>query len=385
MTLSGTTGTKLTKLTTVLITFLVLQFLTFCGEKRQANVPGVVIDHIPAETEKYIGSPSLVRLPDGTYVASHDIFGPGSQQNRTRIFRSRDEGQSWEQLTELEGQWWSNLFSHRGSLYIMGTSRHEGDAVIRRSDDKGKTWTSPEDSNSGLLLDGGGYHTAPVPVKFHQGRIWRAMEDTRAEGGWPEHFRALVMSAPVDADLLQAENWTVSNRLSFEPDWLDAEEPGWLEGNVVVTPEGDLVNILRVNDDRGGVAAIVQISPDGQTVSFNPQTGFIDFPGGRAKFTIRYDPTTDRYWSLVNKQRNPEAYRNILALTSSADLHHWEVEEIILRHPDPENHAFQYVDWLFEGDDITAVSRTAWDGSHRAHDANYMTFHRIRDFRRCGE
>jgi hypothetical protein len=27
------------------------------------------------------------------------------------------------------------------------------------------------------------------------------------------------------------------------------------------------------------------------------------------------------------------------------------------------------------------VSRTAWDGAHRPHDANYMTFHRITDFR----
>ena len=368
-----------------LFTILTFQRLLTCGDRQQTEVPGVVIDHIPAETEKYIGSPSLARLPDGTYVASHDIFGPGSQQNRTRIFRSTDQGHSWEQQTELEGQWWSNLFYHRGSLYIMGPSRHEGDVVLRRSDDGGPTWTSPDDSTSGLLLGGGGYHTAPVPVKIHQGRIWRAMEDTRAAGGWPEHFRAFVMSAPVDADLLQAENWTVSNRLAFNPDWLDAEDPGWLEGNVVVTPDGGLVNILRVNDDRGGVAAIVGITPDGRNVSFNPETGFIGFPGGRAKFTIRYDPETERYWSLVNKQRNPEAYRNILALTSSADLYRWDIEEIILRHPDPENHAFQYVDWLFDGDDIIAVSRTAWDGSHRAHDANYMTFHRIRDFRRFRE
>ena len=39
-----------------------------------------------------------------------------------------------------------------------------------------------------------------------------------------------------------------------------------------------------------------------------------------------------------------------------------------------------------DGDDIIAVSRTAYDdgfgGAHRAHDANYMTFHRIRNFRR---
>jgi hypothetical protein len=61
------------------------------------------------------------------------------------------------------------------------------------------------------------------------------------------------------------------------------------------------------------------------------------------------------------------------------------VESVVLLHPDSEKHAFQYVDWLFEGDDIIAVSRTAYDdgqgGAHRAHDANYLTFHRIANFR----
>ena len=47
-------------------------------------------------------------------------------------------------------------------------------------------------------------------------------------------------------------------------------------------------------------------------------------------------------------------------------------------HPDPEH-------WLFEGDDLIAASRTAYDdgvgGARNAHDANYLTFHRIGKFR----
>ena len=30
-------------------------------------------------------------------------------------------------------------------------------------------------------------------------------------------------------------------------------------------------------------------------------------------------------------------------------------------HPDVKNHGFQYVDWLFEGDDLIAACRTAFD------------------------
>jgi hypothetical protein len=82
---------------------------------------------------------------------------------------------------------------------------------------------------------------------------------------------------------------------------------------------------------------------------------------------------------------DPAAYRNILTLVSSSDLRTWKVESIILQHPDSEKHAFQYLDWLFEDKDIIAVSRTAYDdglgGAHRAHDANYLTFHRIGNFR----
>jgi predicted neuraminidase len=57
------------------------------------------------------------------------------------------------------------------------------------------------------------------------------------------------------------------------------------------------------------------------------------------------------------------------------------VQRVLLQHPDTKAHGFQYVDWLFEGDDIIAVCRTAWDGAHNAHDANHLTFHRIADFR----
>ena len=45
-------------------------------------VPGVIIAHRAASTENYIGSPSLAVLPDGSYVASHDFFGPGPAATR---------------------------------------------------------------------------------------------------------------------------------------------------------------------------------------------------------------------------------------------------------------------------------------------------------------
>jgi hypothetical protein len=359
-----------------------------------SRVPGVVIDHSPAASRRYIGCPGIAVLPNGDYVATHSFFGPGSTYSRMCAHRSADAGRTWEKLAEISGQWWSSLFVHEGALYLLGTSRRYGQAVVRRSTDGGRTWTTPRDANTGLLLADGKYHCAPVPVAVHGGRVWRAMEDATGPGGWGKHFRAFMMSAPAGADLLRAANWTCSNRLARDAAWLGGRFGGWLEGNAVVTPEGRIVNILRVDSPAGGKAAIVRISSDGRTATFDPARDFIDLPGGSKKFTIRRDAGTKLYWSLTNyiqrKDRGGKVKasltRNTLALISSGDLRKWTVRSIILHHPDTARHAFQYVDWLFEGGDLIAVSRTAFDdglgGAHNQHDANYLTFHRIPGFRK---
>jgi len=48
----------------------------------------------------------------------------------------------------------------------------------------------------------------PVPVLVHGGRIWRAMEDAAGGTQWGKRYRAMMMSTPADADLLNAKSWT---------------------------------------------------------------------------------------------------------------------------------------------------------------------------------
>jgi hypothetical protein len=359
------------------------------------EVPGVVINYIPASSGIYVGSPGIAVLPNGRYIAKHDEFGPRSTEHGlavTQVFESSDRGASWSHLATVKGMYWASIFVHRGNLYLMGTSKYHGAVVISRSDDGGRTWTTPQDRDSGLLLDGAKYHCAPVPVTVHRGRIWRAMEDAMGPGGWGGHFRAFMMSAPMDADLLKADSWTSSNRLGVDGRWLGGKFNGWLEGNAVAAPQGHVVNILRVDyRPEGGKAAVVKISNDGKEATFNATEGFIDFPGGCKKFAIRYDPMSKRYWALSNavlprhRNDNPERVRNALALMSSGDLHDWTMRCIVLHHPDTTRHAFQYVDWLFDADDMIVASRTAYGQGERAahtqHDANYLTFHRIEGFR----
>ena len=361
-------------------------------------VPGTVIHHSAKQTGEFIGCPSIQILADGSTVASHSLYGPGAANTDSFIYRSVDGGATWERIAYVAGSIWSNLFVHDGDLYLMGTDhcdrfggRFQGRVVIRRSSDGGRTWSKGNEPTSGLLTDEDGWHTAPCPTVEHQGRLWRTIEFS------PEYERATwrcaVLSAPVNADLLYRNSWMFSEQMDHT--WSHSQ---WIEGNIVVAPDREILNLLRWND-RGDYhaepnldrAVIVHVSADGRKLAVDRDRDIIVFPGGGSKFTIRRDGSNGRYWSLVNVQgvsEDPLPYRNHLCLSSSADLRTWVVHERILYHPDPVFHAFQYVDWVFDGDDIIYVSRTAYDdddgGAKRAHDANFLTFHRLVSFRdRC--
>ncbi|MCC6682321.1 MAG: exo-alpha-sialidase [Phycisphaeraceae bacterium] len=372
---------------------------TFDSQTTQFNgitVPGQVIAHMPAKDKVFFGSPAIAVLPDGGYVISHNLAGPNRPlPSETWVYRSDDRGQNWQKIATIP-MYWTTLFVHRGDLYAIGTSDTYGNWVICKSTDGGVTWTTPTDEHHGLLRPGDpdkvGYHTGSVPVVVHGGRIWRALEDNGTGGPWPDHFRAGVCSAPEDADLLEAGNWTFSNMMEKDVNWLpNAGFLGWLEGNMVVDPDGNVVNVLRVDTDNGQPekAAIMRVQDPG-TVTFNSGGDIIDMPGGGKLFTIRFNESTQSYWTLANiitdENYDPNVkanrIRDILALLESKDLRRWEIRRELLKDTsDVKNIGFHYSNWHFDGRDIIGVARTAYPdgegGAARYHDANFFNFYRF--------
>jgi hypothetical protein len=162
-----------------------------------------------------------------------------------------------------------------------------------------------------------------------------------------------------------------------------------LEGNVVVDRDGVMRNILR--SDRDDLAAVATVTANGEHLSVDPKFDRSPLPGSSKKVLIRWDEPSKLYWALSNpapaemKGRETSKVRNTLAVFTSPDLRVWTKRAVLLHHPDAVYHAFQYPDWVTDGEDLLVASRTAYDdglgGAARAHDANYLTFHRVRGFR----
>lgn len=366
--------------------------------------PGVVIDKSDDFQKLFIGSPSIEILPNGTYVASHDFFGPNADDQRTQVFESKDRGETWTKIGAIPNQRATYLFYLNDALYGIGWKAGDGfvdpskdtkcSVTISKSLDGGHTWTTPNDPKSGVLVGGTADFSVfcdPAPVLIHNGRVWKECEqmgpfDPNSKPRfWMTQYRPFCASAPVDCDLLDASNWTFSNVIP----WVTQDDcHGWAEGNVLFTPENKMIIQMRVDDAvRDGKGAQIQISDDGKTASWDPKTGFVEMPGGAKKFVIKFDEQTKKYWSIVNwihpddvDAPDKERTRNTSALVCSDDLKTWEVRTIIYRHTSLLI-GFQYVDWRFDGDDLVCVCRLAWTGAHNCHDANYFTFFRLKNFR----
>lgn len=362
---------------------------------RTGKSVGTVVNYLHPDDEcykfsgRYLCSPSLVRHPDGYLLASMDVFAGARPQNLTLIFRSDDEGETWHYVSELMPCFWGRMFIHGGALYMLSVSTEYGDLLIGRSDDGGKTFGMPTVLLRGAARpDEAGVHKNPQPPIIYNGRIWETLE----WGAWQIGGHAvMVMSAKVDSDLMDPASWLFSEPVPYDPAWpgLPAgPSAGNIEGTLTVDTEGRLINIMRYDmrqmRPNYGKALIYDVDADDPEAPIKYRRP-MDFPANHSKFEVQLDDETGLYFSVASRiVSHEDTYsRNLLSLMYSRDLVKWEVACDLLdyRHEDPQMVGFQYVDFTIEGDDLLYLSRTAMNRAHNFHDANYSTFHRLKNFR----
>lgn len=347
-------------------------------------------DRAYAFAGEYVGSPSIVRLPSGALLAAHDVFGHGTPQDAALLFRSDDGGLSWRHVTEFRPCFWGGLFLRGSELYMLFMTTEYGALMLSRSDDEGESWREPVLLMEGKEASDGvrGPHKAPMPVLEAEGRLWIAVD----YGAWSAggHGNGLL-SAGAKADLMLRESWSFTGATAYSYDWPSLPEgksAGCLEGNALLSPEGEIQNFLRYEIDRSlpreGFAMVLACDgnkPDRPLVYRRVQS----FPAGSSKFEIRYDKKTKRYLALSNLVTDDRpADRRTLVLSSSEDLRDWRVALTVadLSGLDAGKNGVQYPSFDFDGDDLVVLVRTALCGAGNFHDANTLTFHRVENYAR---
>lgn len=364
---------------------------------RTGEYPGRMVNYLHPKDMQYAFSgralctPCIVRLPSGTLMASMDVFASRAPQNLELIFRSRDDGRTWEYVTDLFPCTWGLMFVHRGRLYMMATSTEHGDLLIGASDDEGETWTDPvrifHGSGSALSC---GWQRQATPIIEHGGKLLTSLD----YGGWTPMggYGIHTLSIDADADLLTPENWNVSEGTAFNSDWPGAPKggrPGLLEGNLFVSPDGQVKNLLRMQINSCapdyGFACILNV--DMSDLDAAPEFDrIIEMPtGSNSKSHVQFDPVSRKYWAIGNLVTEPDtpSMRTVLGLCVSDDGLSWRIARVLFDYGNlnPAEVGMQYPHFIIDGNDILLLSRTAFNQAANFHDANCQTFHRIKNFR----
>lgn len=365
--------------------------------KTGKEIPGaVVLDYIHPEEDAYNHtgrcpcSPSIVRLPSGNLFASVGIFVDREEFPAlpilTKTYRSKDDGITWEYAGELLHCFNASLFVHRNRLYCLALNGDYTDLVIAVSDDEGETWSAPVTILYGESPHRWGWHTSSMyPVEIGD-RLLKAIEyghveirsapSTGKEWVCADKYYDIahyigVLSVDKNADLMNPENWTVSEL--FYPKDIDPRQ--CIEGNIVEAPRG-VVNLLRTMENGVSLEMTVDsLNPDNSM--YNPRK-ITNFPlSAVSKFEIKKDTVTGKYIAIGNDCRYG---RRVLVMAVSEDMEQWRIAHIIEGDPE-KNNAFSYADFFFLCDDIYLLSRTGYNGTPNLHDTNMITFHKILNFR----
>ena len=369
-----------------------------------------VVFHNP-DPERYVEGPGLARLDDGTLVAVVPVV-PRNEwsaerravQSRVHILRSSDAGKAWQAVAELP-YYSAAPWVHRGALYLFanigGTKSRNDDLLLLRSADGGKTWSEP------VTLFSGHFWNCHTGMAVRDERLYWAVDDLSL--GKNRGPRAVV--GDLSADLMNPNAWRMSEPVPFPgvPDALTnpkfaALTSQYLEPNVI-NVRGQLRVLATVKPKRqstAGLCAVLDLDDDGQKLDLK-FTQYHPMPGGQLKFCVIWDEVSQMFWATANlvvdsqgafdwwaegEKRGNVAFasgvggndRRFLMLLYGLDGLNW-FQAGCIAQAGKISQSFMYARPVIDGEDLAIIARSSVNAPNQ-HDADYATFHRVRDFRR---
>jgi len=354
----------------------------------------------------YLGTPSIVKTSTGRLLVSHDYNS--TSYNTSAVYKSDNGGQTWSKCQDIFGVFWGKLFIYGSDVYLLGVSNYpDGNISISKSTDNGSTWSTPVNVIS--YLEKGFVHTSSSFI-IKDGYLVSAFEIMANTGVWSGWHKSVLVFGNL-SDLMNPSNWSLSNQITFNSalypatigtNGTDTKRPataptaskGWLEGNLITKPSGDLMILFRLEQSPNSNNAIYldvtwnSGTPTSSTISSTPN--YIEMQGGNVKFTPVYDATSGLYWTVtnVNKYKWFNDYRMEAHLLSSPDLLTWTVKEKALGYNVTSNweaeipqFGVQYSDVIIDGDDLLICTRTSDALAQSFHNANLITVRKLVNFR----
>jgi len=400
----------------------------------------IVFDASPDPKNIPLYTPSILRLPSGRLVGASERAGQWQKLGNpnARIQTSDDGGKTWT-LRATARMTHGRLFQAGKSVYYLG---HANDLQVMRSDDDGLTWTQPARLTQGQEWHASATNTWHANGNVYL--VMERVTSKDIKQFYAGLLAPVLMRAKETDDLTKPESWTYASELVFadiipgyrqndlqmdyfgvpffkqtypDTNWLAPKRPmppmGWLEANVVqitdpahywYDPTGHTFYVfMRSHTGGTGYAALAKVveKPDGTmtTSLVEAPSGkkmlFLPFPGGHMRFHIVYDPQDKLYWMLgtqaTDSMVRPEAMdpkrfdlpnneRQRLVLYFSKNMVDWCFAGLVAVGP-LYNGSRHYASMDIDGNDLVILSRSGDENAKSAHNGNFITFHRIKNFR----
>lgn len=377
--------------------------------------------------EGYIYFNGFVKLSTGVYIALACIDQPNAAteagvkgyQGRIILSKSNDGGESWKELNSnlnfnqrLMG---GILFFHEKTLYMfVSPFGNDGIISIACSNDEGVTWSDWVEIiriRRKTKLELGARAIRPTiddDPNWSEGQKWFAylQQSMVIKNGHllfaiSERTQDMaIVSCDLINGLMNPESWEVSKTVAvavpkeLNPGFFPGPSMSTLEGNVIEI-NGQLRILARQVVDRYGtsnIAAVFDVKEDNgkPELSF---TQFFPIPGAHGAFTVVYDNVSGLFWMASNLESNSQKWikspsgshhgrdRRFLMLWYSLDALNWFPAGCIAAAKKNQQ-TFNYPSMVIDGEDLAIISRTTIDeNNYTSHDADFVTFHRISNFR----